>query len=43
MDLNMGYNLRTIENEDLEFIRKWRNEQIDILDVILLINMVLYG
>ena len=27
----MGYNLRTIENEDLELIRKWRNEQIDIL------------
>ncbi len=31
MDLTTKYNLRTIENEDLELIRKWRNEQTDIL------------
>ena len=31
MGLNMNYNLRTIESEDLELIRQWRNEQTDIL------------
>ncbi len=27
----MDYNLRTIENKDLELIRQWRNEQTNIL------------